>query len=101
MPDTVAAVKPSVVLVVTYNRAGKRITIRLGTGGVHAVKQILVADKDLDLAILETELDIAQIVPLQFTSVLPREGERLFVVSNAAESFFLRGPFCVRMCVRS
>jgi tetratricopeptide (TPR) repeat protein len=108
LPDTVASVKPSVVLIVTYNRAGKplaagsgfciaagrivtnnhvisgaaRITIRLGTGGVYAVKRVLVADKDLDLAILETGLDISQIVPLQLTSALPREGERLFVVSN-------------------
>ncbi|HSS20627.1 MAG TPA: tetratricopeptide repeat protein [Pyrinomonadaceae bacterium] len=108
LPDTVAAVKPSVVLIVTYNSAGKplaagsgfciaagrivtnnhvisgaaRITVRLGTGSVNAVKNVLVADKDLDLAILETGLNISQIVPLQLTSVLPREGERLFVVSN-------------------
>jgi tetratricopeptide (TPR) repeat protein len=108
LPDTVAAVKPSVVLIVTYDRAGKpvaagsgfcigagrivtnnhvisgaaRITVRLGTGSVHAIKKVLVADKDLDLALLETGLDISQIVPLQLTSVLPREGERLFVVSN-------------------
>jgi tetratricopeptide (TPR) repeat protein len=108
LPDTVAAVKPSVVLIVTYNSAGKplaagsgfciaagrivtnnhvtsgavRITIRLGTGRTHVVKRVLVADKNLDLAILETGLDTSQIVPLHLTSVLPREGERLFVVSN-------------------
>lgn len=108
LPDTVAAVKPSVVLIVTYNSAGKplaggsgfciaagrivtnyhvitgaaRITVRLGSGITHLVRKVLVADKDLDLAILETGLDISKIVPLQLTSVLPREGERLFVVSN-------------------
>ncbi len=108
LPDTVASVKPSVVLIVTYNSAGKplaagsgfciaagrivtnnhvingaaRITVRLAIGSTHGVKKVLVADKDLDLAILETGLDTSQIVPLQLTSVLPREGERLFVVSN-------------------
>ena len=108
LPDTVASVKPSVVLIVTYNSAGKplaggsgfciaagrivtnyhvitgaaRITVRLGSGSTHLVRKVLVADKDLDLAILETGLDISKIVPLQLTSVLPREGERLFVVSN-------------------
>jgi tetratricopeptide (TPR) repeat protein len=108
LPDTVASVKPSVVLIVTYNSAGKplaagsgfciaagrivtnnhvitgavRITIRLATGGTYAVKRVSVADKELDLAILETGLDISQIAPLQLTSALPREGERLFVVSN-------------------
>lgn len=68
LPDTVAAVKPSVVLIVTYNSAGKplaagsgfciaagrivtnnhvisgasRITVRLGSGSVKAVKKVLV-----------------------------------------------------------
>ena len=108
LPDTVALVKSSVVLVVTYNSAGKpiaggsgfciaagrivtnnhvingaaRITVRLASGSTHVVKKVLMADKVLDLAILETGLDISQIAPLQLTSALPREGERLFVISN-------------------
>lgn len=108
LPDLVKRVKPSVVVVTTYDAKGKplasgsgfcpspgivatnhhvidgasRIVVTLADGKVHTVRRVLALDEDDDVAILQVELRAADLLPISLTNVLPEEGERIFVISS-------------------
>jgi tetratricopeptide (TPR) repeat protein len=108
LPDLVQRVKPSVVKIQTYNSRGDEVAIGSGfciAPGVivtnyhviegatkigitysnkvlHLTPKILAHHKEQDLAILEIRLPPSELLPLSLATILPKEGERIFVVSN-------------------
>src|SRR5947209_2858081 len=110
LPELIRRVKPSVVSVITYNANGeialtgsgffvrpgqvltnlhvvegaRRAEIRTfeGKGKTYQVKGLVDVDEDGDLAVLSIEMPAERTRAVELTSVIPDEGERIFVIGN-------------------
>ena len=110
LPELVRRVKPAVVSVITYNEKGEvavtgsgffvrpgqvltnfhvveaaaRAEIRTfeGKGKTYAVAGILDVDEEGDLALLGVEVPAERARVSETTTVMPEEGERVFVIGN-------------------
>lgn len=110
LPELVRRVKPSVVAIATFDQKGEalstgsgfflrpgqvltnlhvlrgayRAEIRTleGKGRVYAVKGVLSTDDEGDLAILSVDIPAERSRPLEISTVLPEDGERIFVIGN-------------------
>jgi hypothetical protein len=110
LPELVRRVKPSVVAIATFDQKGEalstgsgfflrpgqvltnlhvlrgayRAEIRTleGKGRVYAVKGVLSADDEGDLAVLSVDIPAERSRPLEISTVLPEDGERIFVIGN-------------------
>jgi Flp pilus assembly protein TadD len=110
LPELIRRVKPSVVSVITYNAAGevaltgsgffirpgqvltnlhvvegaRRAEIRTfeGKGRTYQVRGLVDVDEDGDLAVLSINMPAERARPVETTSVIPDEGERIFVIGN-------------------
>ncbi|HXD31211.1 MAG TPA: tetratricopeptide repeat-containing serine protease family protein [Pyrinomonadaceae bacterium] len=110
LPELVRRVKPSVVAIATFDQKGEalstgsgffirpeqvvtnlhvlrgsyRAEIRTleGKGRVYAVKGVLSIDDEGDLAILSVDIPAERSRPLELSTLLPEDGERIFVIGN-------------------
>ena len=110
LPELVRRVKPSVVAIATFDQKGEalstgsgfflrsgqvltnlhvlrgayRAEIRTleGKGRVYAVKGVLSTDDEGDLAVLSVDIPAERSRPLEISTVLPEDGERIFVIGN-------------------
>ena len=110
LPELVRRVKPSVVSVMTYDLKGEplisgsgffirpgevmtnmhvikgahRVEIHTleGKGRTYPVMGALGVDEEADLALLKVDLPAERSRPLPLTTVLPDEGEQIFVIGN-------------------
>lgn len=110
LPELVRRVKPSVVAIATFDQKGDalstgsgfflhpeqvltnlhvmrgayRAEIRTleGKGRVYAVKGLLSFDEEGDLAVLSVDIPAERSRPLELATVLPEDGERIFVIGN-------------------
>ncbi|HVF55099.1 MAG TPA: tetratricopeptide repeat-containing serine protease family protein [Pyrinomonadaceae bacterium] len=110
LPELIRRVKPSVVSVITYNaksevqitgsgffiRPGQVLTnlhviegahhveVRTfeGKGKTYAVGGVVDVDEDGDLAVLSVEMPAERARVLDMTTVVPEDGERIFVIGN-------------------
>lgn len=110
LPELVRRVKPSVVAIATFDQKGEalatgsgfflhpeqvltnlhvmrgayRAEIRTleGKGRVYAVKGILSVDDEGDLALLSVDIPAERCRPLEISTMLPEDGERIFVIGN-------------------
>lgn len=110
LPDLVRRVKPAIVAIVTYDETGEALTtgsgffIRPGQvvtnlhvirgarrseiktldgkGRVYPVEGILAVDEEGDLALLSVELPPGRLRSSELATVLPDEGESIFVIGN-------------------
>jgi Trypsin-like peptidase domain/TPR repeat/Tetratricopeptide repeat len=110
LPDLVRRVKPSVVAIATFDQKGEalstgsgfflrpeqvltnlhvlrgayRAEIRTleGKGRVYAVKGVLSIDDEGDLAVLSVDIPAERSRPLELSTLLPEDGERIFVIGN-------------------
>ncbi len=110
LPELVRRVKPSVVSVITYNARGEvqvtgsgfflrpgRVVTNLhvvegahhaevrtfdGKGRTYAVEGLSDVDEDGDLAVLSVQMPAERSRVLELSTVVPEEGERVFVIGN-------------------
>jgi thioredoxin-like negative regulator of GroEL len=110
LPELVRRVKPSVVAIATFDQKGDplatgsgffikagqvltnlhvirgayRAEIRTldGKGRVFAVAGVLTFDEEGDLAVLSVPIPLERARPLEISTVLPEDGERIFVIGN-------------------
>jgi tetratricopeptide (TPR) repeat protein len=109
LPDIVKKVKPSTVVVFTYDNAGKplgqgsgfiiskegdvitnrhvikgatRAEIKTIEGNKYIVNYVLAEDKEGDLIRLSTNIPINTIRPLPLSNSIPAEGERIIVIGS-------------------
>jgi tetratricopeptide (TPR) repeat protein len=110
LPELVRRVKPSVVAIATFDQKGEalatgsgffihpqqvltnlhvirgayRAEIRTldGKGRVFAVIGVIKSDEEGDLAVLSVDIPAARCRPLELSSQLPEDGERIFVIGN-------------------
>ncbi|HEX3560027.1 MAG TPA: tetratricopeptide repeat-containing serine protease family protein [Pyrinomonadaceae bacterium] len=110
LPELVRRVKPSVVSVITYNAAGEvaltgsgffirpgqvltnlhvvegahhaEIRTFEGKGKTYKVAGLVEVDEDGDLAVLSVDMPAGRASVVETTSVIPDEGERIFVIGN-------------------
>jgi tetratricopeptide (TPR) repeat protein len=111
LPELVRRVKPSVVSIITYDAKGetlmtgsgffispgqvltnlhviegaRRADIRTleGKGRTYPVLGMIDVDEEGDLALLSIDLPLtSHMRPLEITSTLPEEGEKIFVIGN-------------------
>ena len=110
LPELVRRVKPAIVAIVTYDDTGDALTtgsgffIRPGQvvtnlhvirgarrseiktldgkGRVYPVAGILAVDEEGDLALLSVELPPGRVRSSELATVLPDEGESIFVIGN-------------------
>jgi S1-C subfamily serine protease len=110
LPELVRRVKPSVVSVITYNAAGEvaltgsgffirpgqvltnlhvvegahhaEIRTFEGKGKTYKVAGLVEVDEDGDLAVLRVDMPAGRARVAETTSVIPDEGERIFVIGN-------------------
>jgi tetratricopeptide (TPR) repeat protein len=110
LPELVRRVKPSVVAIATFDQKGEalatgsgfflhpeqvltnlhvirgayRAEIRTldGKGRVYGVTGVLSVDEEGDLALLSVDIPADRARPLEISSVLPEDGERIFVIGN-------------------
>ena len=110
LPELVRRVKPSVVAIATFDQKGDplstgsgfflkpgqvltnlhvirgayRAEIRTldGKGRVFAVAGVLSFDDEGDLAVLSVNIPAERARPLEISTVLPEDGERIFVIGN-------------------
>lgn len=110
LPELVRRVKPSVVAIATFDQKGEalstgsgfflrpeqvltnlhvlrgayRAEIRTleGKGRVYAVKGVLSVDDEGDLAVLSVDIPAERSRPLELSTLLPEDGERIFVIGN-------------------
>jgi hypothetical protein len=110
LPELVRRVKPSVVAIATFDQKGEalstgsgfflhseqvitnlhvlrgayRAEIRTleGKGRVYAVKGVLSIDDEGDLALLSVDIPAERCRPLEISTLLPEDGERIFVIGN-------------------
>jgi len=110
LPELVRRVKPSVVAIATFDQKGEtlatgsgfflhpeqvltnlhvmrgayRAEIRTleGKGRVYAVKGVLSIDEEGDLALLSVDIPAERSRPLEISTTLPEDGERIFVIGN-------------------
>jgi len=110
LPELVRRVKPSVVAIATFDRKGEtlstgsgfflhhgqvltnlhvmrgayRAEIRTleGKGRVYAVKGVLSIDDEGDLALLSVDIPAERSRPLEISTALAGDGERIFVIGN-------------------
>lgn len=110
LPDLVRRVKPSVVSVLTYDakgeplisgsgffirpgqvvtnmhviRGARRVEIHTleGKGRTYPVAGALTVDEEADLALLSVDVPAERARPLPLATVLPDEGEQVFLIGN-------------------
>jgi tetratricopeptide (TPR) repeat protein len=110
LPELVRRVKPSVVSVITYNSAGDvaltgsgffirpgevltnlhvvegahhaEIRTFEGKGKTYKVSGLVDVDEDGDLAVLKVDMPAERASVAEATTVIPDEGERIFVIGN-------------------
>ena len=110
LPELVRRVKPSVVAIATFDQKGEalatgsgfflrpqqvltnlhvirgayRAEIRTldGKGRVFAVVGVLKSDDEGDLALLSVDIPAERCRPLEISTQLPEDGERIFVIGN-------------------
>ncbi|MCA1634583.1 MAG: tetratricopeptide repeat-containing serine protease family protein [Acidobacteria bacterium] len=110
LPELIRRVKPAVVSVITYNSKGEvtvtgsgffvrpgqvltnfhvieaasRVEIRTfeGKGKTYPVAGLIDVDEEGDLALLGVEVPAERARVLETTTVMPEEGERIFVIGN-------------------
>ena len=110
LPELVRRVKPSVVAIATFDQKGEalatgsgfflhpeqvltnlhvirgayRAEIRTldGKGRVYAVAGVLSIDEEGDLALLNVNMPAERGRPLEISTVLPEDGEKIFVIGN-------------------
>lgn len=110
LPELVRRVKPSVVAIATFDQKGEALATGSGfflrpeqvltnlhvirgayraeirtldaKGRVYSVKGVLSIDEEGDLALLSVDIPAARIVPLEISTVLPEDGEKVFVIGN-------------------
>src|SRR5882724_11784617 len=110
LPDLVRQVKPSVVAITTYDASGEalmtgsgffvrpgqvvtnmhvirgaaRVEIKTldGKGKTYPVTGAVAVDEEGDLVVLNVDMPAERARSIEFSPVLPDEGERIFVVGN-------------------
>src|SRR5438552_833559 len=110
LPELVRQVKPSVVAITTYDASGEalmtgsgffvrpgqvvtnlhvvrgaaRAEIKTldGKGKIYPVTGAVAVDEEGDLIVLNADMPAERAHPVEFASVLPDEGEKIFVVGN-------------------
>lgn len=110
LPDLVRRVKPAVVAVITYDAKGntllsgsgffvrpgqvvtnlhviegaRRAEVKTldGKGRIYAVDGVLASDEEGDLALLGVTVPAERAHAVEVSSLLPEEGERVFVIGN-------------------
>jgi tetratricopeptide (TPR) repeat protein len=110
LPELVRRVKPSVVAIATFDQKGEALATGSGfflrpeqvltnlhvmrgayraeirtldaKGRVYSVKGVLSFDEEGDLALLSIDIPAARVHPLEISTVLPEDGERIFVIGN-------------------
>jgi S1-C subfamily serine protease len=110
LPDLVRQVKPSVVAITTYDASGEalmtgsgffvrpgqvvtnmhvirgsaRVEIKTldGKGKTYPVTGAVAVDEEGDLVVLNVDMPAERTRSIEFSPVLPDEGERIFVVGN-------------------
>ncbi len=110
LPELVRRVKPSVVAIATFDQKGEALATGSGfflrpeqvltnlhvirgayraeirtldaKGRVYSVKGVLSIDEEGDLALLSVDIPAARIQPLEISTILPEDGERIFVIGN-------------------
>lgn len=110
LPQLVRRVKPSVVAIATFDQKGEplatgsgfflhpeqvltnlhvirgayRAEIRTldGKGRVYAVAGVLSVDDEGDLALLSVKIPAERMRPLETSTLLPEDGEKIFVIGN-------------------
>src|SRR3954447_25446690 len=110
LPELIRRVKPSVVAIATFDQKGEALSTGSGffihpeqvvtnlhvmrgayraeirtldsKGRVYAVKGMLSVDEEGDLALLSVDVPADRGRPLELTTALPEDGERIFVIGN-------------------
>jgi len=110
LPELVRRVKPSVVAIVTFDEKGESLATGSGffvhqdqiltnlhvmrgayraeirtldvKGRVYPVAGVLGVDEEGDLALLSVKMPSGRVHPLEMTTSLPDDGERIFVIGN-------------------
>jgi len=110
LPELVRRVRPSVVAIATFDQKGEalstgsgfflhpgevltnlhvlrgayRAEIRTleGKGRVYPIKGVLSTDEEGDLALVSVDIAAERSRPLEVTTGLPEDGERIFVIGN-------------------
>ena len=110
LPELVKRVKPSIVALVTYDangvalttgsgfflrpgqvvtnlhvvRGARRVEVKTldGKGRVYPVAGLLDVDEEGDLALLSVEMPLNRARASQLATLLPEEGEKIFVIGN-------------------
>ncbi|MFZ0064010.1 MAG: tetratricopeptide repeat-containing serine protease family protein [Pyrinomonadaceae bacterium] len=110
LPDLVKRVKPAIVAIVTYDANGAALTTGSGfflrpgqvvtnlhvirgarrcevktldgKGRIYPVAGLLDVDEEGDLALLSVEMPPSRIRASQLATLLPEEGEKIFVIGN-------------------
>ncbi|MCU1265486.1 MAG: hypothetical protein JWM21_1804 [Acidobacteria bacterium] len=110
LPELVRKVKPAVVAIATFDQKGEALATGSGfflhpeqvltnlhvirgayraeirtldaKGRVYAVNGVLSVDEEGDLALLSVDIPADRVKPLQLSTVLPEDGEKIFVIGN-------------------
>jgi len=110
LPELVRRVRPSVVAIATFDQKGEALStgsgfflhpgqvltnlhvlrgayrseIRTleGKGRVYPIKGVLSTDEEGDLALVSVDIAAERSRPLEVTTALPEDGERIFVIGN-------------------
>lgn len=110
LPELVRKVKPSVVAIATFDQKGEALATGSGfflhpeqvltnlhvirgayraeirtldaKGRVYSVNGVLSVDEEGDLALLSVDIPAARVRPLEVSSILPEDGEKIFVIGN-------------------
>lgn len=110
LPQLVRLVKPSVVAIATFDQKGEALATGSGfflrpeqvltnlhvirgayraeirtldaKGRVYGVNGVLSADEEGDLALLSVDIPGQRVRPLEISTVLPEDGEKIFVIGN-------------------
>jgi tetratricopeptide (TPR) repeat protein len=110
LPELVRKVKPSVVAIATFDQKGEALVTGSGfflrpeqvltnlhvirgayraeirtldaKGRVYAVTGVLSVDEEGDLALLSVNIPAERARPLEISTVLPEDGEKIFVIGN-------------------
>ena len=109
LPAIVKSVQPSVVVILTYDEAGKaigqgsgffidkkvfivtnrhvlsgaiRADVKIAENKLFPIKQVLAEDKEVDLILASVEIPANFVQPLSISSTLPKVGERVVVIGS-------------------
>jgi tetratricopeptide (TPR) repeat protein len=109
LPSLIKKAEPSIVVILTYNQAGKQIgqgtgffinrsgdvitnhhvlqrasrsEIRLSNGQKYPVKGVIAEDSDGDLVRLSVLIPEEKVIPLAISPTLPQVGEKVVVIGN-------------------